>query len=102
MRRSMGTRALTNGWSLLGGPNTMELQLTIARTRLLAGFDDPTVGPERWDALLDRGDTVFMSLNWLSQSRWWEHAHWGKRLLLIAAELDGQLVAVAPLASTRG
>jgi CelD/BcsL family acetyltransferase involved in cellulose biosynthesis len=71
------------------------------RTRVLAGFDDPTFGPEQWEFLLRQGDTDVVYLTWLWQRCWWEAVGEGQ-LLLIVAERDGQVVALAPLAAANG
>ena len=64
-------------------------------TRLLEGFDDPSFGPDAWNMLLHEGDTDVVYLTWQWQRSWWETLGRG-RLLLIAAERAGQVVAVAP------
>lgn len=66
------------------------------RTRLLAGFDDPSIGPGRWNALLERAATRTINLTWEMQQAWWETKGRG-RLLLVVAEQDDEPVAVAPL-----
>lgn len=65
------------------------------RTRLLEGFDDPSFGRERWNALVRSGETDVVFLTWEFQRAWWETLGTGK-LLLIAAERNGQVVALAP------
>ncbi|MBI3941072.1 MAG: hypothetical protein HY315_09570, partial [Acidobacteria bacterium] len=66
------------------------------RTRRLAGFDDPAFGPDRWNRLLARGPTNVVHLTWQWQRAWWETLGRGT-LLLVAAEQDGDIIAVAPL-----
>jgi CelD/BcsL family acetyltransferase involved in cellulose biosynthesis len=70
-------------------------------TRVLNGFDDPSLSPAVWERLLETGqsDTVFLTWHW--QSAWWETFGRG-RLLLIAAERDGEVVALSPLFTEAG
>lgn len=70
-------------------------------TRVLAGFDDPFLGPERWAKLLSLGETDTMSLTWPWQRAWWGSFGRG-RLLLITAEREGNAVACAPLFADGG
>ena len=71
------------------------------RTRVLSGFDDPAVGPERWANLLAHGDTdeVFLTWDWLRA--WWETLGRGQ-LLLIAAQRENEVIALAPFYSEAG
>ena len=71
------------------------------KTRVLDGFDDPSLGPERWEQLLCQGDTDIMYLTWPWQRSWWRTLGQGK-LLLIAAERNGEVVALAPLFADSG
>ncbi len=71
------------------------------RAHVLEGFDDPAFGPERWGALLPAGDTDVVFLTWHWQRAWWESFGRGE-LLLVAAERDGRVVALAPLFSDAG
>ena len=71
------------------------------QTRLLAGFDDPSFGAEQWRQLLPRGGTDSICLTWEVQRTWWETLGHG-RLLLIVAERDGAVVALAPLFTDGG
>jgi CelD/BcsL family acetyltransferase involved in cellulose biosynthesis len=68
---------------------------------VLAGFLDPRCGPQRWQQLLAQGDSdaVFLSWHWLRA--WWETLGEGD-LLLVAAERDGEIFALAPLYATCG
>ena len=68
------------------------------RTRVLEGFDDPTFGAEQWDELLRRGATDTIYLTWHWQRAWWDALGQGD-LLLIVAERDGRVVALAPFYS---
>ena len=63
------------------------------RTQLVKGFDDPALGPEQWNRLLGDRDLVYMT--WQCQRAWWETLGRGE-LLLITAERDGEVVALAP------
>ena len=69
--------------------------------RLLSGFDDPLLTPERWSALLQTGDTNVVFLTWHWQRAWWDTFGRGQ-LLLIAIERDGQIEALAPLFAEAG
>jgi CelD/BcsL family acetyltransferase involved in cellulose biosynthesis len=66
------------------------------RTRVVRTFDDAALSPQTWDALLGRGDTdeVFLTRSW--QRSWWQAFGRGE-LLMVLAEREGHLVAVAPL-----
>jgi CelD/BcsL family acetyltransferase involved in cellulose biosynthesis len=75
--------------------------MAAVRTRRLAGFDDPAFGPDQWDHLLAQGDTDVVYLTWMWQRSWWDAAGDGE-LLLIAAERNGQVVALAPFYSVSG
>jgi CelD/BcsL family acetyltransferase involved in cellulose biosynthesis len=77
---------------------------TVARsleTRVLDGFDDASFGPEEWERLLPRGDLHVGHLTWHFQRAWWESLGRGE-LLLIAAERDGEVVALAPFYAESG
>ena len=60
------------------------------------GFDDPRVTAERWARTLRRGHTDVVFLTWHWQRAWWDAFGRGK-LLLLTAEHEGELVAIAPL-----
>ena len=70
-------------------------------TRLLHGFEDPSFDAAAWQRLLatGRSDVVFLTRQW--QSAWSQSFHRGD-LLLIAAERDGEVVALAPLFAEAG
>ncbi len=74
---------------------------TRVRTILLDGFDDPRVGRRRWSDLLRRGDTDGVNLTWEWQRSWWRSFGRGQ-MLLIAAECEDQIVALAPLFADGG
>lgn len=63
--------------------------------RRLAGFDDPTISPAQWNALLVHGHANVVTLTWEWQSSWWDTLGRGE-LLLLAVEQGGCLVAIAP------
>lgn len=65
------------------------------RTHILDGFDDPRFGRKDWNRLLARGQTDVVFLTWEFQRAWWDTFEPGE-LLLIAAERDGDIVALAP------
>src|SRR5438552_3754545 len=66
------------------------------RIRILEGFDDPSFGREQWNALVHSGETDVVFLTWEFQRAWWETLAGSGKLLLIAAERDERIVAVAP------
>lgn len=74
---------------------------TSTTVRVLSGFEDPSVTPAAWDALLrdSKTDIVFLTRPW--QEAWWEAFGRGQQLL-IAAECDRRLVTLAPLFSDGG
>lgn len=71
-------------------------EITGVRIRVLEGFDESGLGSERWNRLLAAGETNVVFLTWQWQRAWWETLGLG-RLLLIAAERAGDIVALAPL-----
>jgi CelD/BcsL family acetyltransferase involved in cellulose biosynthesis len=75
--------------------------LSPLKTRILAGFDDPTFGADQWENLLTRGDTNAVNLTWPFQRAWW-HSFGRGQLLLTVAERDGRAVALAPLFADAG
>ena len=68
---------------------------SVITTRVLDGFDDRSVTPDEWNALLEFGDSDVIYLTWHWLRAWWRTLGAGQ-LLLTAAERDGQLVAIAP------
>jgi CelD/BcsL family acetyltransferase involved in cellulose biosynthesis len=70
---------------------------TEIKTRIIAGFSDEAT----WERLLDssESDSVFMTREWLAA--WWETFGHGE-LLLVGAERDGEIVAVAPFYTQDG
>jgi len=73
----------------------------VVTTKILTGFADAAIGPELWSQLLEQGDTNAVNLTCQWQRNWWETFGRGK-LLLIAAERAGQIVAIAPLFADGG
>jgi CelD/BcsL family acetyltransferase involved in cellulose biosynthesis len=72
------------------------------RVRILSGFSDSRLSPERWQALLAKGNTdvVFLTWHWL---RTWSEVYFGKgERLLVAAERGSEIFAIAPLISIEG
>ena len=67
----------------------------LLRARVLEGFDDPSFGPDAWNALLHTGGTDVVYLTWQWQRAWWKAMGRG-RLLLVVVERDGRVVALAP------
>ena len=86
------------GQALTGEPEVATAPVT---ARLLDGFDDPSFGPAAWNLLLHQGDTDVVYLTWHWQRSWWETLGRG-RLLLVAAERAGRVVAVAPFYADSG
>jgi CelD/BcsL family acetyltransferase involved in cellulose biosynthesis len=72
---------------------------TTVNARILNGFD--AIDPQQWSALLRRGDTDAVNLTWPWQRGWWEAFGRG-RLLLVGAEDEGELAALAPLFADGG
>jgi CelD/BcsL family acetyltransferase involved in cellulose biosynthesis len=67
------------------------------RTYLLTGFEDPRLGPEQWNDLVQRGQTNVVFLTHQFQKAWWETFGKAKhKLMLLAAEREGRIVALAP------
>ena len=69
--------------------------VTRLTARVLEGFDDPSFESDAWNALLHTGDTDVVYLTWQWQRSWWKTMGRGQ-LLLVAAETEGRVVAVAP------
>lgn len=69
--------------------------------RVLEGFGDAALSPELWASLREHGptDAVFLAPEWLEP--WWETLGRGE-LLLVAAEREGRVVALAPLFAADG
>ena len=74
---------------------------TAIQTRILSGFDDPSFGREAWERLLHTGETDTVFLTWEWQRVWWEVFGRGE-LLLVVAERDGEVTALAPLYTDEG
>ncbi len=70
-------------------------------TRLLRGFDDPSFDSAAWQRVLASGRSDVVFLTWQWQSAWWESFQRGE-LLLIAAERDGEVLALAPFFAEAG
>lgn len=75
--------------------NTGTALKPVVTTRILRGFDDPGFGCEQWDELLQSGVTESVFLTWHYQRAWWETFGPGE-LMLIVAEREGSVVALAP------
>ena len=75
-------------------PSTLTIQI-------LHDFDDPALGPGRWEALLGKGDTATVFVTRPYQQAWWDVFGRGD-LLLTAAEEEGRVVALAPLFAEAG
>lgn len=74
---------------------------TAVQYRLLSGFDDESLLPQKWNALLAKGSSDVIFLTWQWQKAWWE-TFGREQLLLIAAEQDGEPIAIAPLFADNG
>jgi len=68
---------------------------------ILPVFNDPRIAPDEWARLLAQGDTDVVFLTWHWCRSWWETLGRGM-LLLVAAELDGRIFAIAPLFAIEG
>ena len=75
--------------------------MSSVNTRVLQGFDDPSFGPMQWEQLLSRTDSDIVYMTWHWQRAWWE-AYGTGGLLLITAERNGEVVALAPFYSDQG
>lgn len=70
-------------------------------TRILNGFEELYCCPDRWDQVLCLGQTNTIFLTWQWLRAWWETLGEGD-LLLVAAERESELVALAPLYAVEG
>jgi CelD/BcsL family acetyltransferase involved in cellulose biosynthesis len=77
------------------GASSMREVRSVVSVRVLDGFDDPTITPDEWNALVRESDTDVVYLTWQFLRTWWRTLGRGQ-LLLIAAERAGRLVAIAP------
>ena len=68
---------------------------------VLEGFDDPRCEPAVWNALVARGGTDAIFLTWEWQKAWWDSFE-RRGLLLLGAERDGELLAIAPFFTEEG
>jgi CelD/BcsL family acetyltransferase involved in cellulose biosynthesis len=75
--------------------------MSSVRTYVLSGFLDLRCGPEQWERLLLQGDTRTVWQTWHWSRAWWESVGEGD-LLLVAAERDGAIFAIAPLYARQG
>lgn len=71
------------------------------KIKVFDDFDDPAIGPDTWGRLLSEGDTDTINLTWQWQRTWWGAFGRGK-LLLVTAERNGKMVALAPLFADEG
>jgi CelD/BcsL family acetyltransferase involved in cellulose biosynthesis len=71
--------------------------LSSVRTRLLAGFDDPSFGRDDWNRLVLASPTPSPYLTWEFQRAWQDAGMIDGETLLVAAEREDKVVAVAPL-----
>ena len=86
-------------WAMITASGTSPYSVRSAKspvsTRIIDGFEDPTFGREEWQTLLQQGVTDSVFLTWHFQRAWWETLGRGK-LLLIVAERNDKVVALAP------
>jgi CelD/BcsL family acetyltransferase involved in cellulose biosynthesis len=82
-------------------PSTIGSRNAQVRARRLSGFEDPDCSAICWQRLLSQSDTdvVFLTKEWLEA--WWTTVGQGE-LLLIAAEQEGEVIAIAPLFALEG
>ena len=77
------------------------MSFPMVNIEVLKGFDDPRCGPAVWNALVARGGTDAIFLTWEWQKAWWDSFE-RRGLLLLGAERDGELVAIAPFFAEEG
>lgn len=59
-------------------------------------FNDFLALQEKWKKVLQLSDhTIFQTWEWLST--WWRYFGKGRRLLVLLAEVDGEIRGIAPL-----
>ena len=71
------------------------------QARRLDGFDDPALGRDGWRHLVQSSGSDIVYRTWEWQRAWWETFGTGE-LLLLAAERDGDIVALAPFYAEEG
>jgi N-acetylglucosamine malate deacetylase 1 len=69
--------------------------------KLLSGFNDPNLSPEKWNDLVSEGASDVIFLTWHWQKVWWDVFGRGQLLLVVAEREDGP-VAIAPLFAEYG
>lgn len=77
------------------------MSLLPIKTHRLTSFDDPMIGRERWNGLLQESGCRSVFLTWEWQQAWWQSFGRGQ-LLLVAAEVNGEIVALAPFFAEAG
>jgi CelD/BcsL family acetyltransferase involved in cellulose biosynthesis len=66
------------------------------RVTAVDNFNDFLALEEKWKKVLQQSNhTIFQTWEWLST--WWRHFGKGKRLLVLLAEVDGEILGIAPL-----
>jgi CelD/BcsL family acetyltransferase involved in cellulose biosynthesis len=65
------------------------------RTQVVRNFEDPRCSADLWAELLRRGDADEVCLTWHWLRAWWDGLGKGD-LLLVVAERNGEVVALAP------
>jgi CelD/BcsL family acetyltransferase involved in cellulose biosynthesis len=82
-------------------PSLLDSTTAPVRARRLSGFNDPLCSADCWKRLLKQGDTnvLFLTKDWIEA--WWTTVGQGE-LLLIAAEREEMVIAIAPLFALEG
>lgn len=71
-------------------------RLTETKIRAVSSFSDFIGLKDKWNELLERSNhDIFSTWEWLSI--WWRHFGNGKRLIILLAEENGELIGIAPL-----
>lgn len=74
---------------------------TSVRYRLLSTFDDVNLTGGQWNDLVNQSNETAVFMTWYWQKAWWETFGRGK-LLIIVAQREEKLIAIAPLFSEHG
>jgi CelD/BcsL family acetyltransferase involved in cellulose biosynthesis len=81
------------------GPPPVPASVTVETIGELEGFRDLR---EEWTGLLAASDADNLFLSWEWLYTWWTHLAGSRRLFLLAARSEGELIGLAPLAVTPG
>lgn len=75
--------------------------VSVYRTRILNGLDDPSFPAALWNRLVARGETNAINMTWQMHAAWWE-ANGRGTLLPVIAERQGVPIALAPMFADGG